>query len=58
MDDIKKTFQKYDADGNGFITYSEAHQVACIQRHNAQIDIALSQIKNDRRACGSDTAEC
>eukprot|EP00918_Siedleckia_nematoides_P058364 GHVU01127386.1.p1 GENE.GHVU01127386.1~~GHVU01127386.1.p1 ORF type:complete len:149 (-),score=26.43 GHVU01127386.1:344-790(-) len=27
LDDIKRTFQQYDTDGNGFITYKEAHQV-------------------------------
>jgi Ca2+-binding EF-hand superfamily protein len=27
MDEIKAAFQKYDADGNGFITTEEAHHV-------------------------------
>ena len=30
MDEIKSTFEKYDADGNGFITYNEAHQVMTV----------------------------
>ena len=27
MDEIKKAFQKYDLDGNGYITAEEAHKV-------------------------------
>ena len=27
MDDIKRTFEAYDVDGNGFISLQEAHQV-------------------------------
>lgn len=27
MDDIKKTFDRYDADQNGYISLEEAHQV-------------------------------
>ena len=27
MDEIKQTFEKYDADGNGYISYREAHEI-------------------------------